>query len=63
MSGWWNDEIKAVVRRKETAWKGLLVAGDEKKKMYGSVQRREEKDYKKCIIQIKKKVNEQFGKR
>ena len=25
----WNDEIKAAVRRKETAWKEVLVASDE----------------------------------
>ena len=34
-SVWWNNEIKATVRRKE-----VLVASDEE---YGSVQRREEK--------------------
>ena len=25
----WNDEIKAAVRRKETAWKEVLTASDE----------------------------------
>ena len=25
---WWNDEIKAMVRRKETAWKEVLVLSD-----------------------------------
>ena len=37
-SEWWNDEIKAAVRRNEAAWKEVLAAtNDEKKKMYGSV--------------------------
>ena len=28
---WWNDEVKATVRRKEAAWK-VLVASDEEAK-------------------------------
>ena len=28
-SVWWNDDIKAAVRRKGTGWKGVLVASDE----------------------------------
>ena len=31
-SVWWNDEIKALVRRKEVAWKGVLAASDEETK-------------------------------
>ena len=31
-SVWWNDEIKAAVRRKEDAWKGVLAASDEETK-------------------------------
>ena len=31
-SVWWNDEIKATVRRKEAAWKGVLAASDEETK-------------------------------
>ena len=45
-SVWWNDEIKAAVRRKEAASKGVLAPSDEETKercMYGSVHRREEK--------------------
>ena len=42
-SVWRNDEIKATVRRKEAAWKEVLAAINEETKMYGSVQRREEK--------------------
>ena len=30
---WWNDEIKAAVRRKEPTWKGVMAAsGEETKK-------------------------------
>ena len=40
----WNDEIKTAVGRKEAAWKGFLAASDEERKeMYGSVQRGEER--------------------
>ena len=28
-SVWWNDEIKAAVRRKEAAWKVMLAASNE----------------------------------
>ena len=31
-SVWWNDEIKAAVRRKEDAWKRVLAASDEENK-------------------------------
>ena len=31
-SVWWNDEIKAIVRRKEAVWKGVLAASDEETK-------------------------------
>ena len=31
-SVWWNDEIKAAVRRKESAWKDVLAASDEEAK-------------------------------
>ena len=31
-SVWWNDEIKAAVRRKETVWKWVLTASDEETK-------------------------------
>ena len=31
-SKWWNDEIKAAVRRKEAAWKGVLAASNEETK-------------------------------
>ena len=31
-SMWWNDKIKAAVRRKEAAWKEVLAASDEETK-------------------------------
>ena len=31
-SVWWNDEIKAAVRGKETVWKEVLAPGDEEGK-------------------------------
>ena len=31
-SMWWNDEIKAAVRKRETAWKGVLAASNEETK-------------------------------
>ena len=61
---WWNDEIKAGVRRKEAAWKGVLVASDEETKercMEAYIE--EKRKVKRCIIQSKKKVNEQFGRK
>ena len=29
---WWNDEIKAAVRRKEATWKWVLAVNDEETK-------------------------------
>ena len=31
-SVWWNNEIKAAVRRKEDAWKEVLAASEEEAK-------------------------------
>ena len=31
-SVWWNNKVKAAVRRKESAWMEVLVAGDEDSK-------------------------------
>ena len=51
---WWNDEIKAAVRRKEANWKGLLVASDEEtKERCIEVYREKKRMVKRCIIQSK----------
>ena len=61
---WWNDEIKAAVRRKEAAWKGVLAASDEEtKERCMEAYREEKRKVKRCITQSKKKVNEQFGRK
>ena len=61
-SVWWNDKIKAAVKRKEIAWKGVLAArNDEAKERSMEAYREEKRKVKWCIIQSKKKVNEQFG--
>ena len=53
--------INAAVKRKEAAWKEMFAASDERqKKMYGSVRKGK---VKRCIIQSKKKVIEQFGRK
>ena len=63
-SVWWNNEIKAAVRRKEAAWKGVLAASDEKtKERCMEAYREQKRRVKGCIIQSKKKVNEQFGRK
>ena len=63
-SVWWNYEVKALVRRKESAWKGVLAASEEETKDRCMETYREEKrKVKRFIIQRKKKVNEQFGRK
>ena len=59
-SVWWNDEVKAAIKRKEGAWKKILGGRDEDaRERCQSLQRRKEK----CIYQSKKEVNEQFGRK
>ena len=66
-SVWWNDEIKAAVRRKEDAWKGVFPASDEEPKercRCREAYREEKRKVKRCIIQSKKKkVNEQLRRK
>ena len=44
-SVWWNDEVKAAVRRIEAAWKGVLAASDEETKERCMEERRGEEKY------------------
>ena len=61
---WWNNEIKATVRRKEAPWKGVLAASDEgSKERCMEAYREDKRKVKRCIVQSKKKVNEQFGRK
>ena len=61
---WWNNEVKAAVRRKEAARKVVLAASNEKAKERCMKAHREKKrKVKRCIYQSKKKLNEQFGRK
>ena len=53
---WWNDEVKAVVRRNEAVWKEVLAASMEKEKERCMKSYKEEK--RKVYISEQKKVNE-----
>ena len=60
-SGWWKDQVKAAVKRKEAAWKDVLGARDEdEKERCLEIYKKKRKD-KRCIYQSKKEVYEQFG--
>ena len=55
---WWNDEIKAAVRRMDAPWKEVLGASDEEaKKRCMEAYRKEKRKVKRCIYPNKKKVN------
>ena len=56
-SVWWNDDIKAVVRRKEAP------SYQEAKKRCMEAYKQEKRKVKGCIYQGKKKVNVQFGRK
>ena len=63
-SVWWNNEIKAMVRRKEAAWKEVLVAShEEAKETCMEAYRDERRKVKKFKYQSKRKVNEQLGRK
>ena len=55
---------KSLVRRKGVAWKGVLAPSNEDiKERCVKAYREEKRKVKWCIIQSKKKVNEQFGRK
>ena len=63
-SVWWNDKIKAAVRRKDAAWKGVLAASDEEtRERCMETYREKKRKVNRCIIQSKTKVNEQLGRK
>ena len=58
-SVWWNDEIKAAVRRKKTVWREVLAASDEEaKERCMEVYTEEKKKVRRCIYLSKQKVND-----
>ena len=60
----WKEEIKAAVTRKEATRKRVLAASDEEtKERYMEAYGEGKRKVKRCIIQSKKKVNNQFGKK
>ena len=50
---WWNNEVKAAVRRKEV----LAASDEEAKEKCMEAYRQEMRKVKRCIYQSKKKVN------
>ena len=58
---WWNDQVKATVKRKEDAWKEVLGTGDEDaKERCSEVYKEEKRKVKRYIYQSEKEVQEQF---
>ena len=61
---WRNYQLKAAVKRKEDAWKGVLRARnkDARERCLG-VHKEEKRKIKRCIHQSKKEVQEQLGRK
>ena len=61
---WWNDQVKAAVKRKEDAWKEMLGARDEDaREMCLEVYKEKKGKIKRCIYRSKEEVQEQFGRK
>ena len=61
---WWNNQIKAAVKRKEDAWKEVLEARDEDaRERCLEVYKEEKRKVKRCIYHSKEEVQEQFGRK
>ena len=60
---WKEEELKAAVKRKETAWKEVLGARDEDAKEKDVWKFTQKRKVKRCIYQRKEEVNEQFRRK
>ena len=61
---WGNGEVKAAVKRKDSAWNEVLGVRDEgTKERCIEAYREEDRKIKRCIYQSKEKINEQFGRK
>ena len=59
---WWNDQVKAAVKRNEDDLKEALTARDEDtRERYLEAYKEKKRKVKGCIYQSKKEVQEQFG--
>ena len=59
----WNNQVKAAVKRKEDAWKGVLGTRDEDaRERCLEVYKKEKKKVKRRIYPRKEEVQELFGK-
>ena len=59
---WWNDQVKAAVKRNEDDLKEALTARDEDtRERYLEAYKEKKRKIKGCIYQSKKEVQEQFG--
>ena len=62
-SVWWNDEIKAELGEGRLCRRWCSASDEETKDICMEVYREEKREVKRCIIQSKKKVNKQFGRK
>ena len=58
-SVWWNNEVKATVKKKEV----LRARDEDARERCLEVYKEENRKVKRCIYQSKKQAQEQFGKK
>ena len=56
---WWNDRVKAAIKRKEI----LGVRDEDPREMCLEVYKEEKRKVKRCIFQSKKELQEEFGRK